>query len=75
MSMYLLAVASPHLSVSMRNSVSMCLPYSALRKYSYQGRCWPNGCPKQDCIVVPPSSNIMEVKKKKTTIGVKIDLQ
>ncbi len=30
-----------------------------------QGRCWPNGCPKQDCIVVPPPSNIMEVKKKK----------
>ncbi len=28
-----------------------------------QGRCWPNGCPKQDCIAVPPSSNIMEVKK------------
>ncbi len=30
-----------------------------------QGRCWPNGCPKQDCFVVPPPSNIMEVKKKK----------
>ncbi len=27
------------------------------------GRCWPNECPKQDCIVVPPPSNIMEVKK------------
>ncbi len=30
-----------------------------------QGRCWPNGCPKQVCIVVPPAPNIMEVKKKK----------
>ncbi len=30
----------------------------------YQGRCWPNGCPKQDFIVVPPPSNIMEVKNK-----------
>ncbi len=30
-------------------------------------------CPKQDFIVVPPSSNIMEVKKK-TKIGVKIEL-
>ncbi len=28
-----------------------------------QGRCWPNGCPKQDFIVVPPPSNIMEVLK------------
>ncbi len=24
-----------------------------------------NGCPKQDCIVVPPPSNIMEVQKNK----------
>ncbi len=31
--------------------------------FFYQGRCWPNGCPKQDCIVVPPPSNIMEVLK------------
>ncbi len=30
-----------------------------------QGHCWPNGCPKQDCIVVHPPSNIMEVKKKR----------
>ncbi len=29
------------------------------------------GCPKQDCIVVHPPSNIMEVKKT-PTIGVKI---
>ncbi len=29
-----------------------------------QGHCWPNGHPKQDCIVVHPPSNIMEVKKK-----------
>ncbi len=29
-----------------------------------QGRCWPNRCPKQNCIVVPPLSNIMEVKSK-----------
>ncbi len=30
--------------------------------------------PKQDFVVVPPPSNIMEVKKKKTpTTGVKID--
>ncbi len=28
-----------------------------------QGHCWPNGCPKQDCIIVPPPSNIMEVLK------------
>ncbi len=28
-------------------------------------------CPKQDFIVVPPASNIMEVKQK-NTIGVKI---
>ncbi len=38
------------------------------REYSdwnKQGRCWPNGSPKQDCIVVPPPSNIMEVKKQK----------
>ncbi len=27
-----------------------------------QGRCWPNGWPKQDCIVVPHLPNIMEVK-------------
>ncbi len=31
-------------------------------------------CPKQDCIVVPPPSNITEVKKKTPTIGVKIEL-
>ncbi len=29
-----------------------------------QGHCWPNGCPKQDCIVGHPPSNIMEVKKR-----------
>ncbi len=28
------------------------------------GHCWPNGCPEQDCIVVHPPSNIMEVKKR-----------
>ncbi len=22
--------------------------------------CWPNGCPKHNCIVVPPPPNIME---------------
>ncbi len=30
-----------------------------------QGRCWPNGCPKQNCIVVLPPSNIIDVKKNK----------
>ncbi len=30
-----------------------------------QGSCCPNECPKQDCIVVPPPSNIMEVQKNK----------
>ncbi len=52
------------------------LEYTNIKSYT-QGRCWPNGCPKQDCIVVPPPSNIMEVKKKKKkkhTIGVKIEL-
>ncbi len=43
-------------------------------EHLYQGRCWPNVPYKQDFIVVPPPSNIMEVKKKKTTIGVKIEL-
>ncbi len=38
-----------------------------------QGRCWTNGCPKQDFIVVPPPPNIMEVKKT-PTVGVKIEL-
>ncbi len=31
-------------------------------------------CPKQDFIVVPPPSNIMEVKNKTPNIGVKIEL-
>ncbi len=30
--------------------------------------------PKQNCIVVPLPSNIMEVKNKKPNIGVKIEL-
>ncbi len=49
-----------------------------LPRSGQQGRCWPNGCPKQNSIVVPPLSNIMEAKKKKKkttpTIGVKIEL-
>ncbi len=36
---------------------------SRSRRHFFQGRCWPNPVPKQDFIVVPPSSNIMEVKK------------
>ncbi len=31
-------------------------------------------CPKQDFIVVPPPSDIMEVKNKAPNIGVKIEL-
>ncbi len=32
-------------------------------------------CPKQDFIVVPPPSNIMELKNKTPNIGVKIELK
>ncbi len=45
-----------------------------------QSRCWPNGCPKQDGIVVPPSLKYYGSKKKiiiqknTPTIGVEIEL-
>ncbi len=40
----------------------------------YPGPLLVKWCPKQDCIIVPPSSNIMEVKKYIYNIEVKIEL-
>ncbi len=34
-------------------------------RVTIQDRCWPNGCPKQDCIVVPPSLKYYGSKKNK----------
>ncbi len=49
-------------AITTTTTTTFNLEYTNIKSYT-QGRCWPNGCPKQDCIVVPPPSNIMEVKK------------
>ncbi|XP_052407034.1 zinc-alpha-2-glycoprotein isoform X15 [Carassius gibelio] len=37
--------------------------------FSIQGRCWPNGCPKKDCIVVPTFHKHDDGEKTSNIVG------
>ncbi len=46
----------------------ICLDiFAVFAVVAYQGRCWPNGFPKQECIVVTPSLKYYGSEKKLNT--------
>jgi len=54
---------SPQVSMFWSHLKYWCLIRSLIY-HRPQGHCWPNGCNAQDSIVVPPPTNIIEVKKQ-----------
>ncbi len=77
--MHLISVKARHQRCLKRPYCCIIASHEASQRNdpTVQGRCWPNGVPKQGCIVVPPPLNIMEVKKnfkKNTYHRTKIEL-